>query len=124
MGSGMLQSLLSMAIRKDGEGRPQIAHVSPAAAIAGGEFQIRGKGFARSARPRVSFGEAEGVAESRSSWIRFDDAHSVIEPRFVVVGWSALGRLLLVITSNGGPRPRIISAQRATKREIDAYARR
>jgi sugar lactone lactonase YvrE len=48
-----------MAIRKDGEGRPQIAHVSPAAAIAGGEFQIRGKGFARSARPRVSFGEAE-----------------------------------------------------------------
>ena len=72
----------------------------------------------------VSFGEAEGVAESRSSWIRFDDAHSVIEPRFVVVGWSALGRLLLVITSNGGPRPRIISAQRATKREIDAYARR
>jgi hypothetical protein len=59
MGSGMFQSLLSMATRKDGDGRPQIAEVSPAAAIAGGEFQIRGKGFAKSARPRVSLGEAE-----------------------------------------------------------------
>jgi len=55
----MLQSLLSMAKSKDGEGRPQIAQVTPSAAIAGGEFQIRGKGFAKSARPRVSFGEVE-----------------------------------------------------------------
>jgi sugar lactone lactonase YvrE len=48
-----------MANRKDGEGRPQIAQVSPVAAIAGGEFQIRGKGFAKSLRPRVSFGEVD-----------------------------------------------------------------
>jgi len=59
MGSGMLQSLLSMANRKDGEVRPQIAKVTPVAAIAGGEFQIRGKCFAKSARPRVSFGEVD-----------------------------------------------------------------
>jgi len=46
-----------MGIRKDTNGRPQIAQVSPVAAIAGGEFQIQGKGFARSDRPRVTIGE-------------------------------------------------------------------
>ena len=59
MDGRMFQSLLSMANRKDGEGRPQIAQVSPAAAIPGGDFQIRGKGFAKSARPSVSFGEVQ-----------------------------------------------------------------
>jgi sugar lactone lactonase YvrE len=53
----MFQSLLSMGIRKDTNGRPQIARVSPVAAIAGGEFQIQGKGFARADRPRVTIGE-------------------------------------------------------------------
>ncbi len=49
-----------MAIRKDSEGKPHISQVSPAAAIAGGEFQIRGKGFSKAAaRPRVTFGEIE-----------------------------------------------------------------
>ena len=49
-----------MAIRKDAEGKPQISQVTPPAAIAGGEFQIRGKGFAKTAeRPRALFGEAE-----------------------------------------------------------------
>jgi sugar lactone lactonase YvrE len=49
-----------MATRKDSEGKPQISQVSPTAAIAGGEFQIRGKGFSKSEeRPKVSFGEVE-----------------------------------------------------------------
>ncbi|PYT24821.1 MAG: gluconolaconase [Acidobacteria bacterium] len=46
-----------MAIRKESNGRPQIAHVTPFAAIAGGEIQIHGKGFARPERPRVTIGE-------------------------------------------------------------------
>ncbi len=46
-----------MPIRKSSDGRPQIAQVNPAAAIAGGEFQIRGKGFAKGERPRVTIGE-------------------------------------------------------------------
>jgi sugar lactone lactonase YvrE len=46
-----------MGIRKDSNGRPQIAQVSPVAAIAGGEFQIQGKGFAKSERPKVTIGE-------------------------------------------------------------------
>ena len=46
-----------MPIRKPANGRPQIAQVTPPAAIVGGEFQIRGKGFARAERPRVLIGE-------------------------------------------------------------------
>jgi hypothetical protein len=53
----MFQSLLTMAIRKDSNGRPQIAEVTPAAAIAGGELSIKGRGFATTARPRVTIGE-------------------------------------------------------------------
>ncbi len=46
-----------MALRKDSNGKPQIAQVTPEAAITGGEFQIRGKGFARADRPRVTIGD-------------------------------------------------------------------
>ena len=45
-----------MAIFKDPD-RPEINAVSPSAAIPGGEFQIRGKNFARLERPRVLFGD-------------------------------------------------------------------
>lgn len=44
-----------MAFRKNNDSKPQISEVSPYAAIPGGEFQIRGKGFA--ARPQVKFGD-------------------------------------------------------------------
>jgi hypothetical protein len=46
-----------MSLRKPPESRPLIAQVSPAAAIAGGELQIRGKGFAQAQRPRVTIGD-------------------------------------------------------------------
>jgi sugar lactone lactonase YvrE len=46
-----------MALRKSTESKPQIAQVTPTAAIAGGELQIRGKGFAKADRPRVVIGE-------------------------------------------------------------------
>src|SRR5438128_2936858 len=52
----MVQSLL-MALRKSSDSKPQIAQVTPPASITGGELQIRGKGFAKSDRPRVSIGE-------------------------------------------------------------------
>jgi sugar lactone lactonase YvrE len=48
-----------MPNRKNGETRPQIAQVTPVAAIAGGEFQIRGKCFAKAERPRVFFGDVD-----------------------------------------------------------------
>jgi sugar lactone lactonase YvrE len=46
-----------MPLRKTSDSRPQISQVTPPAAIAGGELQIRGKGFARQEPPRVVIGE-------------------------------------------------------------------
>ncbi len=46
-----------MALRKSSESRPQISDVSPAAAIPGGEFRIRGKGLAGVERPTARFGD-------------------------------------------------------------------
>ncbi|HJT88320.1 MAG TPA: IPT/TIG domain-containing protein [Bryobacteraceae bacterium] len=46
-----------MALRKSSDNRPQISQVTPPAAIAGGELQIRGRGFVKSDRPRVTIGD-------------------------------------------------------------------
>src|ERR1039458_7231712 len=46
-----------MPLRKSPDTKPHIAQVTPPAAIAGGELQIRGKGFARAERPHVTIGE-------------------------------------------------------------------
>jgi sugar lactone lactonase YvrE len=48
-----------MAFRKMTNGRPRIAEITPAAAIAGGELEIRGSGFGKEQRPRVMLGEVE-----------------------------------------------------------------
>lgn len=48
-----------MATRKESESRPRISDVFPAAAIPGGEFQIRGAGLGREPRPRVVIGDVE-----------------------------------------------------------------
>src|SRR5438445_8799550 len=46
-----------MTLRKSPDSKPSISQVSPTAAIAGGELQIRGKGFAKTDRPKVTIGE-------------------------------------------------------------------
>ena len=51
----------------------------------------------------------------------FDELHSGDEPRFKSLGYSDLGRILVVVTSDDGVQPRIISARRASKRERHAY---
>ena len=51
----------------------------------------------------------------------FDEDHSADEPRFVAIGRDLRGRFLAVVTSERRPKPRIISARRATKRERHAY---
>ena len=46
-----------MPLRRSPDPRPQISRVTPPAAIAGGDLQIRGKGFLKSDRPCVTIGE-------------------------------------------------------------------
>ena len=69
----------------------------------------------------VSFLEAETTMNNTLSRSVPDLEHSNIEDRWRTVGWSDLDRILVVITSDSEPRPRIISAWRATKRERNAY---
>jgi uncharacterized DUF497 family protein len=65
----------------------------------------------------VSFEEAATVDADpyRRAWV--DTSHERDDDRLGVIGYSRSGLLLVVITSERGPWPRIISARRATKRE-------
>ena len=72
----------------------------------------------------IWFQEARTVLRGRLTVTWFDELHSGEEPRFKSIGYSDLGRILVVVTSDDGVQPRIISAWRASKRECDAYQRR
>ena len=75
------------------------------------------------AKHGVSFEEAESVPDTDlARWVL--DPRYAGEDRFLITGVSSLGSLLVVVTSERGPRPRIISARRATKRERHAYETR
>ncbi len=51
-----------------------------------------------------------------------DEEHSVDEERYITIGLSQRGRLLLVAHTDRAGRIRIISARKATKREEQFYA--
>jgi uncharacterized protein len=71
----------------------------------------------------VAFSEAETVLHDRLSVHQFDPGHSGAEPRFVAVGTSLAGRVLVVAYTDDGSTIRLISARRATKRERNEYER-
>ena len=60
-------------------------------------------------RRGISFPEAETAVENPLASTLPDLEGSAFEERYRTIGWSSLGRLLVVVTSEGGPRPRIIS---------------
>ena len=73
------------------------------------------------AKHGVSFEEAESVpGTDLARWVA-DKGHP---DRWLITGYSTAANLLVVVTSESGPRPRIISARRATKRERHAYEAR
>jgi uncharacterized protein len=51
----------------------------------------------------------------------FDSEHSEDEDRFIDIGLSAQGRLLVVVYTERNESIRIISSRNATKREIQIY---
>ncbi len=65
----------------------------------------------------VSFDEAVTVFYDPLSATFDDEAHSAQEARFITVGYSARGRLLVVAHAARGASVRIISVRRATARE-------
>ena len=76
------------------------------------------------AKHGISFEEAEAVPDTDLARWMPDPRHRNDPDRFWIIGFSDLGTLLVVVTSERGPRPRIISARRATKRERHAYEAR
>ncbi|MEW6264835.1 MAG: BrnT family toxin [Thermodesulfobacteriota bacterium] len=69
----------------------------------------------------VSFEEAATVFTDPLSSTIEDPLHSESEDRFVIIGQSIRGRLLVVIHADRGDRIRIISARVATAREREQY---
>ena len=73
------------------------------------------------AKHGISFEEAASVFGDPLSLMIMDPLHSVREERFVTVGTSHRGRLLVVVYADRGDRIRIISGRRATPQERRAY---
>ena len=70
---------------------------------------------------KVSFNEAATVFGDPLSLTFFDPDHSIEENRYLTIGTSRLGRLLIVAHADQGDGIRIISARQATRRERESY---
>jgi hypothetical protein len=69
----------------------------------------------------VAFEEAATMLDNPLSIVFPDPEHSVGEARWIGVGYSNVGRVLIAACTNRGEVVRIISARRATKKEIIKY---
>ncbi len=69
----------------------------------------------------VSFQEATTVFDDSLSVTFRDPDHSIGESRYVIIGMSGLGQLLVVAHTDRENRTRIISARRATRQERRFY---
>ena len=79
------------------------------------------KAAANLKRHRVSFHEAATVLDDPLSTTFPDEAHSETEARFVTLGVSRQGTILVVAHTERNDAIRVISARRATRRERDFY---
>jgi uncharacterized DUF497 family protein len=70
----------------------------------------------------VSFEEAATAFGDPLSITRFDPDHSTDEDRFLLLGGTHAGRLVVVSHTDRGDSIRIIGARIATRRERRAYA--
>jgi uncharacterized protein len=73
------------------------------------------------ARHEVSFQEATTVFGDPLSITVPDPDHSVEEDRFIIVGQSYRGRVLIVSHTERGERVRLINARELTRKERSAY---
>ncbi len=69
----------------------------------------------------ISFEEAASVFRDDYSLTRYDVAHSTDEDRFVDIGRSAFGKILVVVYTEQRDTIRIISCRKATSDERKLY---
>ena len=79
------------------------------------------KAIANERKHDVSFEEAVTIFGDPDSLTIFDAEHSDKEDRFIDIGLSASGRVLVVVHTERGTRIRIISCRRATRAERKQY---
>jgi hypothetical protein len=70
---------------------------------------------------KVSFAEAATIFEDDLSVTIYDPDHSEDEDRYITIGLSNRGRLLMVAHTERGDTIRIISARELTSAEREAY---
>lgn len=75
---------------------------------------------------KVAFDEAATIFQDSKALSIFDPDHSEIEERWITIGFSEKGRVLVVSHSfieenENSVTIRIISSRKATKKEIKAY---
>jgi len=70
---------------------------------------------------RVSFEEARTVFDDPFYVDFYDPDHSEDEERYLIVGQSSRGRLLIVSYTERGDSIRLISAREVTRAELAAY---
>lgn len=70
---------------------------------------------------KISFDEAKTVFADINSITIFDPKHSDTEARFIDIGLSAQGRLLVVVYTERADRIRLISCRQATPGEQKRY---
>lgn len=71
----------------------------------------------------VEFTDAVGVFEDPGA-ITIEDSGSEEEQRFLSLGLDFLGRLIVVAYTYRGDNIRVISARKATRKEISVYEKR
>ena len=84
------------------------------------EWDVR-KALLNLRKHRVSFEEARTVFGDPLSLTIADPDHEIGEFRFVIVGRSVAGRLMVVSHAENDETIRIISARRATRHEREFY---
>lgn len=83
----------------------------------------RNKAAGNIAKHKVSFEEAATVFGDPLSDTFDDPDHSAGERRFLIIGHSENGRLLIVAHTDDGETVRIISAREPTRSERETYER-
>jgi len=81
----------------------------------------KNKAKRNAAKHKVSFEEASTVFGDPLSITIEDQIHSSIEERFITMGSSFSGNLLVVVHCDKGDTIRIVSARAATRKEKKTY---
>jgi uncharacterized DUF497 family protein len=71
----------------------------------------------------IDFVEAQTIFSDPQSLTIYDETHSGEEDRFIDIGYSVFGRLLVVVYTERIERIRVISCRLATSNEQEAYER-